>query len=175
MADNKNGGAGLRGQVAGKTAICTVAAHGHSGLTYYGYDISELAKDCIFEEVAYLLLEGELPNRSQLQDFQASLVDRRKLPIELREVLERIPSSAHPMDVMRTGISMLGNLETETDFSQQKNHAMRMLATLPAIVAYWYRFANGGTRIETESECKTIGGHFLHLLHGKKPNNIAQF
>ena len=174
MATKKSSSAGLRGQVAGETSICTVATAGHSGLTYYGYDVKELAETCIFEEVAHLLLEGELPDPKQLQHFQAELRQARDLPLELKEILERIPASAHPMDVMRTGVSMLGNLETETTFESQKKHAIRLLGTLPAIVTYWYRFANDHTRIDVNTDAGTIGGHFLNLLHGTPASELHE-
>ena len=111
-------GAGLRGQNAGKTALSTVGVSG-SGLTYRGYDVKDLANNCQFEEVAYLILKGKLPNQAQLDAYKAKLKGMRGLPQALKEVLERIPANAHPMDVMRTGCSMLGNLEMETDFSEQ--------------------------------------------------------
>lgn len=166
-------GAGLRGQVAGKTALSTVGKSG-SGLTYRGYDVSELAEKCIFEEVAYLLLYGKLPNQQELEAYQAKLKGLRGLPQPLKDVLERIPSTAHPMDVLRTGCSMLGNLETETDFSQQQDKTDRMLAVFPSIINYWYRFSHDGERIETETDDATIGGHFLHLLTGQKPNALHE-
>lgn len=164
-------GAGLRGQVAGKTALSTVGKSG-SGLTYRGYDVSELADKCIFEEVAYLLLYGNLPTQSELDAYQAKLKTMRGLPQALKDVLERIPASAHPMDVLRTGCSMLGNLETETDFSQENDKTDRMLAVFPSIINYWYRFSHDDVRIETETDDDTIGGHFLHLLKGEKPNEL---
>ena len=170
MAENRNRTEGLRGQVAGKTSICTVAAGGHSGLTYYGYEIGNLAAACIFEEVAYLLLEGDLPNRSQLNDFMEQLHVARKLPDELLEVLARIPATAHPMDVLRTGVSMLGNLETETDFGQQKQHAIRLLAAMPVMITTWYRQTRDQTVSTAPARSRTIGGHFLELLHGKLPD-----
>lgn len=117
MVDKKLTGAGLRGQVAGETALCTVGKSG-SGLTYYGYDIKELADKVSFEEVAYLLSRGELPNATQLAEFKARLKQQRGLPQALKDVLERIPADAHPMDVMRTGCSFLGNIEPEQDFSE---------------------------------------------------------
>ena len=120
MAEKKLSGAGLRGQSAGETALCTVGKSG-SGLTYRGYDIKELAEKVSFEEVAYLLAKGELPTQSQLDDYRKRLKSLRVLPQEVKDVLERIPKSAHPMDVMRTGCSMLGNLETENDFRKGKN------------------------------------------------------
>ena len=170
-AQKELSGAGLRGQVAGKTALSTVGKSG-SGLTYRGYDVSELADKCIFEEVAYLLLYGNLPTQSELDTYQAKLKSLRVLPQALKDVLERIPASAHPMDVLRTGCSMLGNLETETDFTQQNDKTDRMLALFPAIINYWYRFSHDNVRIETETDDDTIGGHFLHLLKGEKPNEL---
>ncbi|MDN3399312.1 2-methylcitrate synthase [Psychrobacter sp. APC 3426] len=166
-------GAGLRGQVAGKTALSTVGKSG-SGLTYRGYDVSELADKCIFEEVAYLLLYGNLPTQSELEAYQAKLKKLRGLPQALKDVLERIPAEAHPMDVLRTGCSMLGNLETETDFAQQNDQTDRMLAVFPSIINYWYRFSHDNVRIETDTDDDTIGGHFLHLLKGEKPNELHE-
>ncbi|NMT63819.1 bifunctional 2-methylcitrate synthase/citrate synthase [Marinobacter orientalis] len=174
MAESKKtGGAGLRGQVAGVTALCTVGQSG-TGLTYRGYDISDLAEYAQFEEVAYLLLRGKLPNRQELDDYKKKLVGLRELPDALKSVLEHIPKDAHPMDVMRTGCSVLGNLETETDFSQQDDKIDRMLALFPTIITYWYRFAHEGIRIDTASDVDSIGGHFLELLHGKKPNELHE-
>ena len=173
MVDKALTGAGLRGQVAGQTALCTVGQSG-SGLTYYGYDISELAAVAEFEEVAYLLANGELPNAGQLAEYKAKLKQLRKLPQALKDVLERIPASAHPMDVMRTGCSMLGNLEMETDFAQADGHIERMLALFPAIVVYWYRFSHDGVRVDTDTDDDSIGAHFLHMLHDKKPSELHE-
>ena len=164
-------GAGLRGQVAGKTALSTVGKSG-SGLTYRGYDVSELADKCIFEEVAYLLLYGDLPTQSELDAYQIKLKGLRGLPQSLKDVLERIPAAAHPMDVLRTGCSMLGNLETEMSFDEENDQADRMLAAFPSIINYWYRFTHDNVRIETDTDDDTIGGHFLHLLKGEKPNEL---
>ncbi len=166
-------GAGLRGQVAGQTALCTVGQSG-AGLTYRGYEISDLAEKAQFEEVAYLLLRGKLPNRQELDAYKKKLKSLRSLPAALKTVLEQIPREAHPMDVMRTGCSMLGNLETEQDFSEQDDKIDRMLAVFPSIITYWYRFANEGVRIETDSSADSIGGHFLELLHGKKPSELHE-
>ena len=163
--------AGLRGVSAGETALCTVGQAG-TGLTYRGYDIHDLARHAEFEEVAWLLLKGHLPNRSELAGYRARLQSLRTLPEALREVLERIPANAHPMDVMRTGCSMLGNLETEADFSEQDRHIDRMLATFPGIITYWYRYSHDGVRIDTDSDEASIGGHFLRLLHGKRPDPL---
>jgi len=173
MSKKPENTAGLRGQVAGRTALSTVGQEG-SGLTYRGYDIRELADQCEFEEVAHLLLKGELPTRSELDAYRKRLRGLRELPQPLREVLERIPADAHPMDVMRTGVSMLGNLETETDFSQQQDLADRILAVLPGIVCYWYRYSHDGVRIETDTDADSIGGHFLQMLHGKGANPLHE-
>ncbi|WP_415844629.1 2-methylcitrate synthase [Stutzerimonas zhaodongensis] len=164
-------GAGLRGQIAGQTALCTVGKTG-AGLTYRGYDVRDLAADCDFEEVAYLLFYGELPNTQQLADYKRRLRTMRELPQALKEVLERIPAGAHPMDVMRTGSSVLGTLEPELSFDQQRDVAERLMAAFPAIMCYWYRFTHDGVRIDCISDEDTLGGHFLALLHGKKPSDL---
>ena len=164
-------GAGLRGQIAGQTALCTVGKTG-AGLTYRGYDVRDLAAECDFEEVAYLLFYGELPNTQQLADYKNRLKTMRDLPQALKEVLERIPASAHPMDVMRTGSSVLGTLEPELSFDQQRDVAERLMAAFPAIMCYWYRFAHDGVRINCTSDEETLGGHFLALLHDKKPSDL---
>jgi len=173
MAEKKLSGAGLRGQVAGETALCTVGKTG-TGLTYRGYDISELAEKAKFEEVAFLLLKGHLPNQAELTAYTTKLLSLRSLPDALKEVLERIPASAHPMDVMRTGCSILGNLETETDFAQQDDAIDRLLALLPAIICYWYRFSHDGVRIDTALDDSSIGGHFLHMLSGEAPSELFE-
>ena len=164
-------GAGLRGQIAGQTALCTVGKTG-AGLTYRGYDVRELAAECNFEEVAYLLFYGEMPNTQQLTDYKSRLKTMRDLPQPLKEVLERIPASAHPMDVMRTGSSVLGTLEPELSFDQQRDVAERLMAAFPAIMCYWYRFTHDGVRINCTSDEETLGGHFLALLHDKKPSDL---
>ena len=174
MAEGKKlGGAGLRGQVAGKTALSTVGKSG-SGLTYRGYDVKDLAENCEFEEVAHLILKGELPTQDQLATYKAKLKSLRGLPDALKNVLEQIPKDAHPMDVMRTGCSMLGNLETETDFSQQEDATDRLLAAFPSIICYWYRFSHDGVKIDPETDDESIGAHFLHLLRGEKPNELHE-
>ena len=172
-AGKKLSGAGLRGQVAGKTALSTVGKSG-SGLTYRGYDVKDLAENCIFEEVAYLLLYGELPTQAQLDDYQATLKQLRDLPQPLKDVLERIPQDAHPMDVLRTGCSMLGNLEPEDSFEQQLEKTNRMLSAFPAIINYWYRYSHEGVKIDCVTDSDTIGGHFLHLLKGEKPSELHE-
>ncbi|SET49235.1 bifunctional 2-methylcitrate synthase/citrate synthase [Thalassotalea agarivorans] len=171
MVDKKLGGAGLRGQSAGETKLCTVGKSG-TGLTYCGYDITDLAENATFEEVAYLLFNGELPNQAQLDAYKAELKPLRDLPQALKEVLQRIPADAHPMDVMRTGCSFLGNIEPEVDFSQQNQAANRLLAAFPAIMTYWYRFSHHGEDIDCVTDEDTIGGHFLKLLTGKTPSDL---
>jgi len=163
--------AGLRGVTAGRTAICSCGVEG-MGLNYRGYDILELAEESTFEEVAHLLLRGELPNHKQLEVFKNHLKRLRGLPQELKDVLERIPKTSHPMDVMRTGCSMLGTLEPEADFKEQQNVADRLLAAFPSILMYWHQFAAHGKRIETDTDDDTIAGHLLHMLRGKKPREL---
>ena len=171
--EKKLSGAGLRGQSAGETALCTVGKTG-TGLTYRGYDISELAEGATFEEVAHLILYGELPTPSQLDAYKARLRKLRALPKSVTDVLERIPKTTHPMDVMRTGCSFLGNVEPEVDFSQQHDVADRLLSALPAIINYWYRFSHDGVRIATDTDEPSLAAHFLHLLHGKRPSDLHQ-
>ena len=173
MVDKKLGGAGLRGQSAGETALCTVGKTG-TGLTYRGYDISDLAENSTFEEVAYLILYGELPNETKLDTYKRKLKGLRALPAALKEVLERIPRDSHPMDVMRTGCSMLGNLEPEGDFKRQHEVSDRLIGALPSIINYWYRFSHDGVRIETATDDDSVAGHFLHMLLGKKPSELHQ-
>jgi len=169
---NKNTGAGLRGQSAGETAICTVGATGNS-LRYRGYAVDDLAENASFNEVAYLILKGELPNAEQLSAYEQRLMGLRDLPQALKEVLERIPAETHPMDVMRTGCSFLGNVEPEASFDDQNDVTDRLLATFPAMITYWYRYSHDGVRIDTETDQRGIGGHFLELLHGKAPSELA--
>ena len=166
-------GAGLRGQVAGKTALSTVGVSG-SGLTYRGYDVKDLAEHCEFEEVAYLILKGKLPTSTELSTYKSLLKSQRDLPQALKEVLERIPASAHPMDVLRTGCSMLGNLEMEASFEQQGAVSDRMLACFPSIICYWYKYSHEGIKIDVKTDDDSIGGHFLHMLHGKKPSALHE-
>ncbi|HAV1510087.1 2-methylcitrate synthase [Vibrio parahaemolyticus] len=166
------GGAGLRGQSAGSTALCTVGKTG-TGLTYRGYDITDLANNAQFEEVAHLLLRGHLPNQQELDAYKTHLLSLRGLPTELKQALELIPASAHPMDVMRTGCSVLGNLEQEMSFDEQLQATERMLALFPAIICYWYRFSHDGVRIDTEDQTEDcIGGYFLRLLTDKVPSAL---
>lgn len=169
----KKTNAGLRGQTAGQTAIATVGQEGH-GLAYRGYEIQQLAEHAQFEEVAYLLLYGKLPTASELKAYKVRLKNLRGLPVALKEVLERIPAGAHPMDVMRTGCSMLGTLEPETDFAQQQDIADRLLAVFPSIMCYWHRFVTDGTRIEVETDDESIAGHLLHMLQGRQPSALHE-
>ena len=173
MVDKKLGGAGLRGQSAGSTALCTVGVSG-TGLTYRGYDITDLADNTCFEEVAYLIFHGHLPNQQELDAYRDVLKANRELPSTLLEVLERIPASAHPMDVMRTGCSMLGNLEPEGDFENQQRTADRLLGALPGIINYWYRFSHDGVRIDTATDEPSLAAHFLRTLSGESPNELHQ-
>ena len=171
MKDSANNSAGLRGQVAGETELCTVGQSG-TGLTYRGYEITDLADNAEFEEVAFLLLKGHLPNKTELSNYKNKLKQLRKLPQELKNVLEEIPSNSHPMDVMRTGCSMLGCLETEEKFEEEDDKIDRMLALFPSIITYWYKFSHESLRIDTVTDDETIGSHFLNLLHEKKPSEL---
>lgn len=171
MADKKLSGAGLRGQSAGETKLCTVGKSG-SGLTYCGYDVSDLADNATFEEVAYLLFNGELPTQTQLDSYKAELHSHRDLPQALKEVLKLIPADAHPMDVMRTGCSFLGNIEPEVDFSKQNQAANRLLAAFPAIMCFWYRYSHEGIEIDCVTDQDSLGGHFLKLLTGATPSEL---
>ncbi|WP_434937567.1 bifunctional 2-methylcitrate synthase/citrate synthase [Shewanella sp. HL-SH8] len=169
MVDKKLSGAGLRGQSAGETKLCTVGKSG-SGLTYCGYDVADLADNATFEEVAYLLFNGELPTQAQLSAYKTELTAQRDLPDALKAVLKLIPADAHPMDVMRTGCSFLGNLEPEVDFTQQHKASNRLLAAFPAIMCYWYRYSHEGVEIDCTSDEESLGGHFLKLLRGETPS-----
>lgn len=170
MASNKKTG-GLAGVVAGKTALCTVGKEG-AGLTYRGYDIYDLAEHASFEEVAYLLMHGKLPDRGELDDYVAKLKTLRAVPADLKQVLEMVPGSSHPMDVLRTGVSMLGNLEPEEDPERQGDVADRLVAAMPSMLLYWHRFHTDGERIDTETGDDSVAGHFLHLLHGEPPSEL---
>ncbi len=171
MSKTTEKSSGLRGQSAGRTSICTVGQSG-DGLHYRGYCVEELAQKCRFEEVAYLLMKGELPTQSQLDEFNQQIIDYRGLPEALKTTLEAIPKDTHPMDVLRTGCSMLGILYPEKTFADQELATISMLANLPAIVAYWYRYSHDGVRIETEVDDASIGAYFLHLLHDKQPSAL---
>ncbi len=170
MAASKKSG-GLAGVTAGATSLCTVGKEG-AGLTYRGYDIYDLANNACFEEVAYLLLHGKLPTQAELDAYIATIIANRGLPDSLKTVLEMVPANAHPMDVLRTGVSFLGNVEPEGDFSNQNKIADRLLSCLPSMLLYWHRFHVDGVRIETQTDDDSISGHFLHLLHDKPPKEL---
>jgi len=172
MTDKKKTG-GLAGVTAGKTALCTVGKEG-AGLTYCGYDIYDLVDNATFEEVAYLLLHGKLPTRAELDGYIAKIKTLRGLPDALKTVLEMVPADAHPMDVLRTGVSFLGNIEPEGDFSNQANVAERLLACLPSMMVYWHRYQTDGTRIDTETDDDSVSGHILRMLHDKAPSTLHQ-
>lgn len=162
---------GLAGITAGQTAICTVGKEG-KGLTYRGYSIEDLASQASFEEVAFLLLIGHLPNRVELKQFTDRLIAQRTLPEALLSTLRSIPASAHPMDVLRTGCSLLGCLEPERDFSEQLDKSIRLLGAFPSMLTYWYRHAKDGTRIDLASKQSSIAGYFLENLTGKRPDDL---
>jgi 2-methylcitrate synthase len=170
MAEKR--GVVLSGVIAGRTAICTVGREGR-GLHYRGYSIEELAAGASYEEVAYLLLYGELPRADQLNSFRSRLVASRGLPDEVARTLERIPPEAHPMDVLRTGCSLLGCIERETEPAREQHQiAERLLGIFPSMLTYWHHFVRTGTPIDTRVDDPSVAGHFLHLLHGKKPSEL---
>jgi 2-methylcitrate synthase len=161
----------LSGVPAGNTALCTVGRSGND-LQYRGYDILDFADQAEFEEVAYLLVHEKLPTRDELQKYKRKLQGLRGLPEPLKKALEQLPKSSHPMDVMRTGCSVLGTLEPEDEkhpAEGARNIADRLMACFGSILLYWYHHATSGRRIETVTDDDSIGGHYLHLLHGKKP------
>jgi 2-methylcitrate synthase len=164
----------LSGVAAGNTALCTVGRTGND-LHYRGYDILDFATTSEFEEIAHLLVHGKLPNKAELVAYKTKLKSLRGVPASVKAALEQIPASAHPMDVMRTGVSALGCALPEKD---DHNHpgardiADRLMASLGSILLYWYHFAVNGKRIEVETDDDSIGGHFLHLLHGAKPSAL---
>ena len=163
----------LSGTAAGNTALCTVGRTGND-LAYRGYDILDLATTSEFEEIAHLLVHGKLPNRAELAAYKAKLKSLRGLPAAVKTALEQLPPSSHPMDVMRTGVSVLGCVKPEKD---DHNHpgardiADKLMASLGSMLLYWYHFAYNGKCIEVETDDDSIGGHFLHLLHGEKPSD----
>lgn len=164
---------GLADVVVGTTAICTVEAAG-DGLAYRGYDIQDLAAHAQFEEVAYLLMHGKLPSQQQLQIYQKCLIQNRDIPASLKSILELLPKSAHPMDVLRTGVSVLGSLEPEHDFTEQQAVADRLFASMPSMLMYWYHYANTGQRIDCQTDEQTLAGHFIHLLHQAPVNELQR-
>ncbi|EKJ4270828.1 2-methylcitrate synthase [Salmonella enterica] len=161
----------LSGVPAGNTALCTVGKSGND-LHYRGYDILDLAEHCEFEEVAHLLIHGKLPTRDELNAYKSKLKALRGLPANVRTVLEALPAASHPMDVMRTGVSALGCTLPEKEghtVSGARDIADKLLASLSSILLYWYHYSHNGERIQPETDDDSIGGHFLHLLHGEKP------
>ena len=164
----------LSGVTAGNTALCTVGRTGND-LHYRGYDILDVADACEFEEIAYLLVHGKLPTQAELDGYKLKLKALRGLPANVKAALEWVPASAHPMDVMRTGVSVLGAVLPEKD---DHNHpgardiADRLMACLGSMLLYWYHYSQNGRRIEVETDDDSIGGHFLHLLHGKEPSEL---
>ena len=166
----------LSGISVGQTEICTVGKLGND-LRYRGYDINDLAEFSTFEEVAYLLIHGELPIYNELQRYKLKLKNLRGLPAPVKAVLEQIPAAAHPMDVLRTGASMLGAVLPERgDHSPEgaRHIADRLLAVFPSMLIYWYQYAHHGKRIEVETDDDSIAGHFLHLLHGSTPSEVHE-
>jgi 2-methylcitrate synthase len=161
----------LSGVVAGNTALCSV---GHSGndLHYRGFDILDIAETCEFEEIAHLLIHGELPNASELSAYKAKLQALRGLPLAVRQTLETIPAAAHPMDVLRSGVSALGCVLPEAqdhNIAGARDIADRLIAVQGSMLLYWHHYTQNGRRIEVETEDDSIAGHFLHLLHGRRP------
>jgi len=165
----------LSGVPAGNTALCTVGRSGND-LHYRGYDILDFAEQAEFEEVAYLLVHEKLPTRDELKKYKRSLRKMRGLPKALKAALERVPKKAHPMDVLRTGVSVLGTIEPEKDDHGKagaQRIADRLMASMGSMLLYWYHYSHHGKRINTETDDDSIGGHFLRLLHGKKPSEAA--
>ena len=164
----------LSGVLAGNTALCTVGRTGND-LHYRGYDILDIADVCEFEEVAHLLIHGHFPNREELKAYKTKLQSLRSLPAVVKAVLEQLPASTHPMDVMRTAVSTLGCVlpeEEKQPILGARHIADRLIASLGSALVYWYHYAQNGRRIEVETDDDSIGGHFLHLLHGKTPPEI---
>ena len=165
----------LSGVPAGNTALCTVGRSGND-LHYRGYDILDFAEQAEFEEVAYLLVHEKLPTRDELRKYKNSLRRMRGLPKALKAALERVPKKAHPMDVLRTGVSVLGTIEPEKgDHAKAgaQRIADRLMASMGSMLLYWYHYSHRGKRIDTETDDDSIGGHFLRLLHNKKPSEAA--
>jgi len=164
----------LSGVAAGNTALCTVGRTGND-LHYRGYDILDVATTCEFEEIAYLLVHGKLPTRAELTAYKTKLKSMRDVPAGVKRVLEELPASTHPMDVMRTAVSALGCMMPEKDDHNAQGAreiADRLMASLGSMLLYWYHFAVNGKRVDVETDDDSIGGHFLHLLHGEKPSEL---
>ncbi len=164
----------LSGVTAGNTALCTVGRTGND-LHYRGYDILDIAETSEFEEIAYLLVYGKLPNDAELTGYKRKLQSLRGIPMAVQDILESIPADAHPMDVMRTACSALGAMLPEGEehkLAYARDIADRLMASFSSMLLYWYHFAHSGRRIDVETDDDSIGGHFLHLLHGKKPSEL---
>ena len=164
----------LSGVTAGNTALCTVGKTGND-LHYRGYDILDVADSCEFEEIAHLLVHGKLPTSAELKAYKAKLKSLRGLPANVKAALEWLPAASHPMDVMRTGVSALGCVLPEKDDHNTpgaRDIADRLMASLGSMLLYWYHYSHNGNRIEVETDDDSIGGHFLHLLHGEKPSAL---
>ena len=162
----------LSGTPAGNTAVCTVGRTGND-LHYRGYDILEFAEKSEFEEIAYLIIYGTLPTASELKSYKSKLKNMRGLPSAVKTILESIPPSAHPMDVMRTGCSAMGTCMTEKDDhpeAEARTILDRLMASFGSMLLYWYHFSHNGKRIDTQTDDDSIGGHFLHMLHGEAPS-----
>jgi 2-methylcitrate synthase len=164
----------LSGVTAGNTALCTVGKTGND-LHYRGYDILDIADSCEFEEIAHLLVHGKLPTSAELKAYKTKLKALRGLPANVKAALEWLPAASHPMDVMRTGVSALGCILPEKDDHNNpgaRDIADRLMASLGSMLLYWYHYSHNGKRIEVETDDESIGGHFLHLLHGEKPSEL---
>jgi 2-methylcitrate synthase len=164
----------LSGVTAGNTALCTVGRTGND-LHYRGYDILDIAEACEFEEIAYLLVHGKLPNVAELAAYKTKLKSLRGIPMAVQDILESIPADTHPMDVLRTAASALGSVLPEGEvhkLAPSRDIADRLMASFGSMLLYWYHFSHSGRRIEVETDDDSIGGHFLHLLHGKKPSEL---
>ncbi len=162
----------LSGVTAGNTALCTVGLSGND-LHYRGYDILDLADACDFEEVAHLLIHGKLPNRTELRAYKAKLRRLRGLPIQVQRALEELPAASHPMDVMRTAVSVMGCVLPEREdhnHPEARDIADKLMASLGSALLYWYHYSHNGEIIDVHTDDDTIGGHFLHLLHGEQPS-----
>jgi 2-methylcitrate synthase len=178
MADNNPGfkpkkSVALSGVTAGNTALSTVGRSGND-LHYRGYDILDIAEKCDFEEIAYLLIHSKLPNRAELKAYKAKLKELRGLPVAVRAVLEQLPAASHPMDVMRSGVSALGCVLPEKDDHNvpgARDIADKLVASLGSMLCYWYHWSHNGRRIDVETDDDSVGGHFLHLLHGREPSD----
>jgi 2-methylcitrate synthase len=166
----------LSGVIAGNSSVCTVGRTGND-LHYRGYEIVELARKSTFEEIAYLLIHGDLPTESQLKDYRKKLKKLRGIPAQVKAVLEQIPAATHPMDVMRTACSYLGTVLPEKDdqnIQGARDIVDRLIASFGSMLLYWWHFSQNGRRIDVETDDDTVAGHFLHMLHGRKPSSLHE-